>query len=158
MRHCTKTIGLALALITGLGIAASRGPAQGKRPLVTGDWTGTWGIYAPPKAGEQQAQSRYSGRDLQLDCKVAELRDGAWQATFEGECGRPYKYTVKMQGRQAGDVVLFQGTADLGEKDGGVFDWIGRATGEEFVGFYTSQKYTGHFRLSRKPQTAGTNP
>jgi hypothetical protein len=30
-----------------------------------------------------------------------------------------YKYTVKMDGRQAGDVMLFKGTTDLGEKDGG---------------------------------------
>jgi len=34
--------------------------------------------------------------------------------------------------------VLFKGTADLGPKDGGVYDWIGRATEKEFVGFYTS--------------------
>ena len=58
-----------------------------------------------------------------------------------------------MQGRQAGDVVLFQGTADLGEKDGGILDWIGRATEDEFVGFYTSQEYTGHFRLARSRPT-----
>lgn len=150
MRHCARTGSLALAVIAGLALISSRGPAQDKRPQVSGDWTGTWGIYAPPKAGVAPAQSRYSGTELKLDCKVTELRDGAWQATFEGECGRPYKYTVKMQGRQAGDVVLFQGTADLGEKDGGVYDWIGRATGDEFVGFYTSQKHTGHFRLARR--------
>jgi hypothetical protein len=73
-----------------------------------------------------------------------------WQATFEGECGRPYKYTIKMDGRQAGDVVLFKGTTDLGEKDGGVYDWIGRATQKEFIGFYTSAKYSGVFQLARK--------
>jgi hypothetical protein len=54
-----------------------------------------------------------------------------------------------MLGRQAGDIVLFSGTADLGPQDGGVYDWIGRATETEFVGFFTSQKYTGHFRLAR---------
>jgi hypothetical protein len=55
-----------------------------------------------------------------------------------------------MQGRQAGDVVMFQGSADLGEKDGGVFDWIGRASSKEFVGFFTSRGYTGTFRLTRR--------
>jgi len=30
------------------------------------------------------------------------------------------------------------GTAGLGPKDGGVYDWIGRATEKEFVGFYTN--------------------
>ena len=149
MQRCIRTFGIAAAVTIGLGIASTSGPAQSKRPRVTGAWVGTWGIYAPPKAGELQPQARHTGPELRLDCKVMERSDGAWQATFEGECGRPYKYTVQMQGRQAGDVVLFQGSADLGEKDGGVYDWIGRATEEEFVGFYTSQKYTGHFRLAR---------
>ena len=43
-----------------------------------------------------------------------------------------------MEGRAAGKTVLFKGTADLGPKDGGVYDWIGRATEKEFVGFYTN--------------------
>ena len=149
MARYARTFGVPFAVIVALGMVSSRGPAQSKRPQVTGDWVGTWGIYAPPKAGEAQAQSRHSGPELRLDCKVAEPHDGAWQATFEGECGRPYKYTVKMQGRQAGDVVLFHGTADLGEKDGGVYDWVGRATDKEFVGFYTSANYTGVFQLTR---------
>jgi hypothetical protein len=155
MRRFNRIVRVALCVIAGLSVAASSGPAESKRPLVTGEWVGTWGMYAPPKAGGPQPQSSHSGKDLLLECKVTELRDGAWQATFEGECGRPYKYTVKMQGRQAGDVVMFQGTADLGEKDGGVYDWIGRANEEEFIGFYTSQKYTGHFRLARRQQAAG---
>ena len=154
MRQCTPAFGVALAVIMGLGMASSGRPAQSKRPRVTGEWVGTWGISAPPKAGypragEPQSPSQHTGVELRLDCKVTEQRDGAWQATFEGECGRPYKYTVKMQGRQSGDVVLFQGTADLGEKDGGVYDWIGRATDNEFVGFYTSGTHVGHFRLTR---------
>jgi hypothetical protein len=156
MRRCTPAFGVALAVIMGLGLASSGRPAQSKRPRVTGEWVGTWGIFAPPKAGEPQSPSRDSGAELRLDCKVTERRDGAWQATFEGECGRPYKYTVKMQGRQSGDVVMFQGTADLGEKDGGVYDWIGRANEEEFIGFYTSQKHTGHFRLARRQPISGS--
>jgi hypothetical protein len=59
-----------------------------------------------------------------------------------------------MLGRQAGDVVLFKGSADLGEKDGGLYDWIGRATEDKFVGFYTSQKYTGTFQMSRPQETS----
>ena len=80
------------------------------------------------------------------------LKGDTWHATFEGECGRPYKYTVKMEGRQAGGVVLFKGTADLGEKDGGVFDWIGRANEKDFVGFFTSAGYTGVFVLKKAAQ------
>jgi uncharacterized protein (TIGR03067 family) len=112
-------------------------------PKVAGEWTGTWGPLSPKVAPTAKSTEK------QLDCAVS-YKDGTWQATFEGECGRPYKFTVKMEGRQAGDVVLFKGTTDLGEKDGGVYDWIGRATPQEFIGFYTSAKYTGTFRLAPK--------
>ena len=72
-----------------------------------------------------------------------------WQAVFEGDCGRPYKYTITMEGRQAGGVVMFKGSADLGPRDGGVYDWIGRADNNEFVGFFTSAAYTGVFNMTR---------
>ena len=130
--------------------------AQASLPAVAGKWTGTWGAYAPPVealAGAQAAPAKrqYTQAQRAMDCTVERAADGKWQATFEGECGRPYKYTIKMLGRQAGDVVLFQGTADLGEMDGGVYDWIGRANGKEFIGFFTSRAYTGTFRLARPP-------
>ena len=72
-----------------------------------------------------------------------------WEATFEGDCGRPYKYSIKMEGRLVGNAVLFKGTVDLGPQDGGVYDWIGRATTNEFLGFYTSGASTGVFNLTR---------
>lgn len=136
---------LAAALCVWLGSAAVMGaepPAAA--PNVAGQWTGTWGPLTPQAGSDDKSQK------MCLDCSVQRQRD-TWQATFEGECGRPYKYIIKMDGRQAGDVVLFKGTTDLGEKDGGVYDWIGRADDREFVGFYTSAKYTGVFRLTRKP-------
>lgn len=74
----------------------------------------------------------------------------AWQATFKAECDRSYTFTVTMDGRQAGKAVLFKGTTDLGEQGGGAFDWIGRATEQEFVGFFTSAHYVGEFHLERK--------
>ena len=123
-----------------------------KQLVVAGDWTGDWGMYSPPpKSGEVPPALKkmmYPDQCKVMDCKVKALPNGKWEATFEGECGRPYKYTITMQGRQAGDVVMFQGSADLGEKDGGVFDWIGRASSKEFVGFFTSKGYTGTFRLT----------
>jgi hypothetical protein len=57
-----------------------------------------------------------------------------------------------MLGRAAGGAVLFKGTTDLGEMDGGVYDWIGRATSTEFLGFYTSGSHTGTFTLTRPKQ------
>jgi len=133
-----------LLLLTALGammaLLAAPGRSDEAAPRIAGAWTGTWG----PLTAEGRA---LAGK--QLDCKVVRRKDGQWQATFEGECGRPYKYTIKMLGRQAGKAVLFKGTVDLGAKDGGVYDWIGRADSERFVGFYTSQGHAGSFRLAR---------
>lgn len=132
------------ALALGIGLARAQDkPQPAKAPDVTGAWGGIWGPYNPAQSATL-AKEKCKG----LDCRVV-LKDGVWQATFEGECGRPYKYIIKMEGRRVGDAVLFKGTTDLGEKDGGVFDWVGRATDKEFVGFYTSARYTGVFQLSR---------
>jgi len=112
-------------------------------PQVTGAWVGTWGVLGQQK----KTQPR-------LDCQVVMLESGKWQATFEGECGRPYKYTIEMLGRQAGKVVLFKGSVDLGKEDGGVYDWIGRATTDKFVGFYTSERYVGTFEMTRQKEAS----
>ena len=122
-----------------------------EQPNISGDWTGTWGVYLP-----QQTNNAAQNTQQQLDCRVVALTPEMWQATFEGECGRPYKYTIQMHGRRAGDAVLFKGSVDLGKKDGGVYNWIGRATVEGFTGFYTSQDYTGTFQMARVTESPDT--
>ena len=131
-----------LVLITVITRAQST-ETKPQAPDIAGDWTGTWATYSP-------AQGAVPPKDIckSLVCKVT-YKESVWEATFEGDCGRPYKYTIKMEGRQVGKVVMFKGTTDLGAKDGGVFDWIGRANEKEFVGFFTSGYYTGVFSLSR---------
>src|SRR5947208_1115112 len=130
MRICAILAILALVVTASLTLA--RPDEKANAGKVLGAWTGTWGPFAPFKEGEQPKP--YTAAQRQIDCKVEMLKNGDWQATFEGECGRPYKYTIKMLGRQSGEAVLFKGTTDLGEKDGGVYDWIGRATETGFVG------------------------
>jgi hypothetical protein len=130
----------ALITVAGQGRGA-RGPAQ---PLdISGNWTGTWSTYSPTQGATPPKEVC-----AKLDARVAQV-NGMWEATFEGDCGRPYKYSIKMQGRQSGPSVLFQGSADLGAADGGVYDWIGRATNTEFIGFYTNAFTTGVFSLKR---------
>ena len=131
-------------LLIAFSIAQAQStPTKEQPPDIAGEWSGTWSTYNP-------AQGAVPAKEIckSLGCKVA-YKDGVWEATFEGDCGRPYKYTIKMEGRQVGKIVMFKGTTDLGAKDGGVFDWIGRATDKEFVGFFTSGYYTGVFSLSR---------
>ena len=122
-------------------LAAAADPQQ---PLdIAGNWTGTWSNFNPA-----QPSSQPNVVCAKLDAKVA-LVNGVWEATFEGDCGRPYKYSIKMEGRQSGNAVLFKGTADLGQADGGVYDWIGRANNTDFIGFYTNAFSTGFFNLKR---------
>ena len=133
-----------ILLTAGIVLAQGRGGrGNAPPPEITGAWTGTWSTYNP-------AQGAVPGREVckRLDANIT-VKDGVWEATFEGDCGRPYKYSIKMEGRQAGNSVLFKGTTDLGPQDGGVYDWVGRATGSEFVGFYTSAASTGVFSLTR---------
>lgn len=141
----SKRISLIRSLVMMIvTVALARSPQSTQpAPDVAGDWTGVWATYSP-------AQGAVPPKDIckSLTCKVTS-KDGVWEASFEGDCGRPYKYSIKMEGRQVGKVVMFKGTTDLGPKDGGVFDWIGRANEKEFVGFFTSGFYTGVFNLSR---------
>ena len=144
---------LIFALIASIGVAAaqaqnpearqSKEGAEDQAPDINGAWTGTWGIYNP-------AQGATPPKEIckQLNASV-ERKNDVWEATFEGDCGRPYKYTIKMEGRLVGKAVMFKGTVDLGKNDGGVFDWIGRANDKEFIGFFTSAGYTGTFNLSK---------
>ncbi len=141
---------LSSLLIVGIGVALAQSQSaqtpqtKDPEPDIAGVWTGTWGVYNP-------AQGTTPPRDIckKLDARVEKNKGGVWEAIFEGDCGRPYKYTIKMEGRQIGKAVMFKGTVDLGPKDGGVFDWIGRANDKEFIGFFTSASYTGTFNLSR---------
>ena len=143
---------LPFALIGCASFAQSQQPPQPQptetAPNVAGNWTGVWSSYNPAQGGS-------TPKDLckNLTAKI-EPKDGVWHATFEGDCGRPYKYAIKMEGRQVGKVVMFKGTSDLGKQDGGVYDWIGRANEKEFVGFFTSSFYIGTFNLARAPEAA----
>jgi hypothetical protein len=144
----TATIGWGLALfVAGAAMTVEARGQRGRGPQgppdIAGKWTGTWSSFNPARATEQPKEMC-----KQLDAEVVKNGD-VWVATFEGDCGRPYKYKISMNGRLAGGVVLFTGTADLGAQDGGAFDWVGRAATNEFIGFYTSAYATGFFNMTR---------
>ena len=141
---------LACLVLVIVSMASSGSTAQGGRgrgpqtpPNVAGAWTGTWSAYNPARATTPPKELC-----ARLTATITQTGD-VYQAVFEGDCGRPYKYSIKMEGRLAGGAVMFKGTADLGAQDGGVYDWIGRADNNEFVGFFTSASYTGTFTMAR---------
>jgi hypothetical protein len=143
MRRLILTFGLILVTVAAAPVQQGRGRGPQTPPNITGTWTGTWSAYNPARASTPPQE-----QCAKLSANITQ-KDDVWQAVFEGDCGRPYKYTITMDGKQAGGVVLFRGSADLGPRDGGVYDWIGRASDSEFVGFYTSAAYTGVFSLTR---------
>ena len=134
-----------LIVMTSLAGQAQGGRGRGPQgpPEITGSWSGTWSSYNPARASTPPQE-----QCAKLSATIARKAE-IWEAVFEGDCGRPYKYSITMEGRLVGNVVMFKGSADLGQRDGGVYDWIGRATGDEFVGFYTSAGYTGVFNMTR---------
>jgi hypothetical protein len=137
--------GLALASSAGVAGQGGRGFGAGPPPEVIGRWSGTWSSYDPAQ-GATPPQEQCA----KLTAEIS--REGeTWKALFEGDCGRPYTYSITMEGRLVGTVVMFKGTTDLGPKDGGVYDWIGRANAKQFTGFYTSAFSTGVFSLTRVP-------
>jgi hypothetical protein len=141
------TLALAVTLMSTLVHAQTQGRGRGPQgpPDITGKWTGTWTSFNP-------AQPTAQPRELckKLDAVVARAGE-VWTATFEGDCGRPYAYKISLEGRLVGGVVMFKGTVDLGAQDGGVYDWVGRGTAGEFIGFYTSGYSTGYFNLKKVP-------
>ena len=139
-----------LVLAVGISAGAQGGRGQGPQgpPEIVGKWTGTWTSFNPARDTEQP-------RELCKKLDAAVVKTGeTWTATFEGDCGRPYTYKITLEGRLVANVVMFKGTVDLGAKDGGVYDWVGRAAGTEFIGFYTSSYATGYFNLKRVPGQA----
>jgi ArsR family transcriptional regulator len=124
------------------GARSARRPAPA--PRVEGRWSGQW----QPSGAANASTARGQGRK-EIACVVKSVGGGTWHATFQGESGHAYAFNVIMHGRQEGDAVLFKGSADLGEQNGGVFDWLGRATERQFVGYYSSAHYTGVFSLKR---------
>ena len=133
---------LAVMMVSG-DAQQGRGRAPQTPPNIVGAWSGTWSSYNPARATTPPQE-----QCAKLSANVTQKGD-IYEAVFEGDCGRPYKYTITMEGRAVGGVVMFKGTVDLGARDGGVYDWIGRAVENEFVGFYTSPAYTGVFNLAR---------
>jgi hypothetical protein len=136
-------IATAILVMTAGADAQRRGRGPQGPPNIVGAWTGTWSAYNPARASTPPQE-----QCAKLSAAITQAAD-VWKAVFEGDCGRPYKYTITMEGRLVGNVVMFKGTVDLGAQDGGVYDWIGRAIDNEFVGFYTSAAYTGVFNMTR---------
>ena len=78
-----KTLACAIALL--VTASAQTGPQTQPTPDVSGEWTGVWSSYNPAQPAVPPKEQCKS-----LTAKVTKT-DSGYQATFEGDCGRPYK-------------------------------------------------------------------
>lgn len=107
--------------------------AQQKRQVTF--WTGTW----------QGDKAGYGG---DLHCVARRIEGEDYSAVFSGYCGREYAFQIAMNGKKDGDRITFAGEVDLGDKDGGKYQWTGEILGDSFNGKYTSsQGKKGEFSM-----------
>ncbi len=88
-------------------------------------WKGTWKSSGSDHGGE-------------LRCTAVQMNELDWTATFKGFCNRQFIYQIEMKGRLNDQKVRFQGKADLGQKDGGLYQWTGTIHKDDFNGRYQS--------------------
>lgn len=111
--------------------------------------TGGCGSSAPPDlTWEGTWEAAPDGHGGELRCTLHPLENGQWEGKFTGYCSNQFAYEVQMAGRRDSAAIRFEGSADLGEKDGGVYQWTGQIAGKEFVGQYRSTSgKTGKFQM-----------
>lgn len=84
-----------------------------------------------------------------LTCTITPGETGNWDALFFATFGGVGEYEVDLEGTTQGDAIVFQGSVDLGETSGGVFDWNGTIVGDQFNGTYTSKFINGTFKMDK---------
>jgi hypothetical protein len=113
-----------LAALCTLWSGALTAIADEKDDAASG-WLGTW-----------QALGQTDCKELR--CAAQRVEGEKWQATFTGVCSREFSFQVKMNGIRKADKIVFEGTTDLGEQNGGVYRWSGEIIGQKFTGKYKS--------------------
>lgn len=135
MRHIPVIL-LIITMFSGCASFCFKSECNNNRSL--SKWSGTWTDH----------RREDHGGDLQCDAR--QVGDKQWEAHFYGNCGRDYSYQVDLVGQVDGNVVKFEGDVDLGEKDGGVYNWSGTMTDGQFSGEYTTAVgKAGSFTMTR---------
>jgi hypothetical protein len=124
--------------------AAAAAPADASRPLL-GRWQGGWKSEATVHSGGLRALITSEGPDRYR---------ARYRATY-GCCFR-FEYAVPLTAVEEGDLLRFEGNADLGWLAGGTYQYKGQAAQGKFTSAYSSKKDHGLFSMERVPE--GTAP
>ena len=90
----------------------------------------------------------------ELTCTITSAGGGNYDALFFATFGGMGEYEVPLKGSTEGEAVVFNGSVDLGETSGGVFDWKGSIVNEVFNGSYTSKFINGTFKMTKTEKPA----
>jgi hypothetical protein len=103
-----------------------------------GRWQGTW---------VSEANHHQGG----LRCLMTKNADGAYKARFKATYAEilSFGYTAKLKVQENGDSFNFEGDANLGKLAGGVYHYVGNATGTNFFATYSSKADHGTFQMQR---------
>lgn len=140
-RPTAITISVLLAALMLAGCAHTR-ESSAAMDAVSGYYAGHWYGPNPEKALGT------------LDCTITAKGEDAWDAHFVATFGEVGEYEVPLEGKRTEGKVLFGGAVDLGESEGGVFEWTGEIVDEVFNGEYTARGYTGTFKMTKTERPA----
>lgn len=139
---------LALVALVAVATGCSGFRGEWKRataqPAPVGDFTGPW---------EGTWLSTVNGHTDKLYCVVTKQSPTQYEAFFKGKYLKIFSYShrVPLEVTSTNEVYTFNGSADLGIF-GGVYEYNGRATPEEFRSSFTSKKNKGLFEMTRPTQ------
>jgi hypothetical protein len=114
------------------------GAGAGRREGFAGLWRGRW-------------RSETTGHAGELRCVTTRLGAGLYAAFFRAGYMKFLRacYETRLAGAEDGGVFRFRGAQDLGRLAGGLYEYEGEATAEEFVSSYRSRYDRGEFRMRR---------
>ena len=134
---------LIFAFLSGCSGFEKKWKAAAGRPVevndIQGRWKGTW-------------KSEKNGHSGGLRAVITRQGEDTYNADFHATYGWIFRFGYSMaMTAQRGDETFtyFTGSADLGKLAGGVYEYDGKASGEEFFCNYRSKGDHGHFRMTR---------
>jgi hypothetical protein len=114
-------------------------------------WAGAAGAEAPAGRWTGEWRSVASGHHGPLRCLIEPLDELCWRATFQAGFARILRacYSTEFAVSQQGDRWTLSGRSDLGRFAGGLYEFDGDATVDNFTARYRSRYDHGVFTLRR---------
>jgi hypothetical protein len=119
--------------------------AAGKSAMPTNSITGRW---------EGRWLSHENGHNGALRCLITKPSEGSYEAYFRATYLKVarFSYKVPLRVTSSNDMWHFTGEEDVGMMAGGLYRYVGFASGTNFNSTYHSKHDQGVFQMTRPPQ------